>query len=211
MKILFLSLSDRKSIYSITFNRIKQYCEKYKYSFHYRTSIIAKDRHISWSKIPFLLEQMTIYPDYDFYVWIDDDIYITNFNIDFYSLVQSYAFSCLLLSKDVVPECPLNAGVLVCKNNLNTKKILNKIYDMVNEVGTRFKHNWEQDALIKYYNENNKNNDIIITPHRIIQSFYRNYFLPDAMKWQPNDFCAHITGMSIPDRLVAIKEIQNSI
>ena len=211
MKILFLSLSDRETIYSITFNRIKQYCEKYNYSFHYRTSIIAKDRHISWSKIPFLLEQMTIYPDYDFYVWIDDDIYITNFDINFYNLIKCHdVFNCLLLSKDVIPDCPLNAGLLVCKNNKYTKQILQTVYDMVDQCNTRYRHNWEQDALIKYYNENlfDKPCDIVCVPHRILQSFYRNYSLPNNMKWQPNDFCAHITGMNIEDRLKLLTNLQ---
>jgi hypothetical protein len=58
MKILFLSLSDRETLYNITFDKVKEYCQKHSYSFHYSTSIIAKDRHISWSKIPFLLKQM---------------------------------------------------------------------------------------------------------------------------------------------------------
>lgn len=208
MNILFLSLSNREKLYHITFNRIKQYCQKYNYSFHYKTSTIDKDRHISWSKIPFLLQQMDTNPDYDFYIWIDDDIYITNFDINIHDLIKNYIFNCLLLSKDVIDECPLNAGILICKNNLNTKQILYKIYDMVDDVGTRFKHNWEQDALIKYYNEYNKNNDIITISHRIIQSFYRNYLLPDCMKWQPNDFCAHVTGMNIEHRIQILKNLQ---
>jgi hypothetical protein len=211
MKILFLSLSDRKVLYSITFDRLKKYCEKYNYSFHYKASIIDSSRHISWSKIPFLLEQMDSYPDYDLYVWIDDDIYITNLDIDFYALIEPYSFNCLLFSQDVIPECPLNAGVLVCKNNEQTTKILNQVYDMVDEIGTRFKHNWEQDGFIKYYNEYNKNNNIVTIPHRIIQSFYRNYSLPHSMRWQPNDFSAHITGMNLEDRLKILDKLKLNI
>lgn len=206
MKILFLSLSDREVLHTITFDRLRKYCIKYNYDFHHKTHIIDKSRHIAWSKILFLLEQMDHYPNYDFYIWMDDDIYITNFNTNIYNLIYPYSFNCLLLSEDVIPECPLNSGVLVCKNNIKTKEILNAIYNMVDETGTRFKHNWEQDALIKYYN-NNKNNNIVIIPHKIIQSFHRNYSLPDNRKWQPNDFCAHITGMSIKDRLVMLKEL----
>jgi hypothetical protein len=208
MKILFLSLSDRKTLYPITFDRTTKYCKKYSYNFDYKTSIIDNTRHISWSKIPFLLEKMNTCPDYNFYVWLDDDIYITNFDIDFYTLIESYDFNCLLLSKDVIPECPLNAGVLVCKNNPTTTQLLNKIYDMVDETGTRFEHNWEQDALIKYYYEQNNNNDMVTIPHRIIQSFYRNYLLPSSMKWKPNDFCAHITGMNMEQRIAILNRLE---
>jgi hypothetical protein len=153
---------------------------------------------------------MDCYPNYDFYIWMDDDTYITNFNINIYDLIYSYSFNCLLLSQDVIPECPLNAGVLICKNNIKTKEILNTIYNMADETDTRFKHNWEQDALIKYYNNDNKNNNIVIIPHKIIQSFHRNYSLPNNMKWQPNDFCAHITGMNMQDRLVMLQELINT-
>jgi hypothetical protein len=202
MKILFLSVSDREELFGITFPKIKEYANKYNYEFHYATDTLDDSRHISWSKIVFILQQMLSYPYYDLYIWIDDDIYITNDQIDIYNLVKEYNFDSLLFSKDVTPNGSLNAGMIVIKNNPNTIKLLNKIYDMVEECGTRFAHNWEQDAFIKYFNSYMINpKEIVIIPHKIIQSFYRNYDLPDNLRWQKKDFAAHITGMPIETRL----------
>lgn len=210
MKILFLSLSDRKELYSYTFPKITEYCKLYNYDFIYANSIIDTSRHISWSKIPLLLEQMLINKDYDFYIWIDDDIYITNFSLNIIDIIKQYKFNSILFSQDVIQECPLNAGIMVCKNNLNTISILNKVYDLVDECDTRYKHNWEQDAIIRYYNKYMGNpNDIITIPHRLIQSFYRTYDLPKELHWQPGDFSAHITGMDLSKRLDIIKILTN--
>lgn len=212
MKVLFLSLSDREELYKFTFPKISDYCNKYSYNFIYKNSIIDKHRHISWSKIPFLLEQMSINNNYDLYIWIDDDIYITNFSIDIVELIKEYKFNTILFSKDVTDECPLNAGIMICKNNINTIKILNSVYDLVDECGTRHKHNWEQDAFIKYYKTYMQNiNDIITIPHRKIQSFYRTYLVPDHLHWQTGDFAAHVTGMDLPERLKIIKTLSNSL
>jgi len=202
MKILFLSLSDREELFGITFPKIKEYANKYNYEFHYVTATLDNTRHIAWSKIVFILQQMLDYPDYDFYTWIDDDVYITNDEIDIYKTIQQYDFDCLLFSEDVVPECCLNSGIIIIKNNPNTIELLNKIYNMVEECGTRFAHNWEQDAFIKYFNSYMINpKEIVIIPHKIIQSFYRNYDLPENLRWQKKDFAAHITGMPIETRL----------
>jgi hypothetical protein len=211
MKILFLSVSDREELFGITFPKIKEYASKYNYEFHYAINTLDDSRHISWSKIVFVLQQMLSYPDYDLYIWIDDDIYITNDQIDIYDLVKEYNFGSLLFSRDVIPTGSLNAGMIIIKNNPNTIELLNKIYDMVEECGTRFAHNWEQDAFIKYFNSYMTNpKEIVIIPHKIIQSFYRNYDLPDNLRWQKKDFAAHITGMCIEDRLEALRHIMNS-
>lgn len=213
MKILFLSISDRLKLYNITFPIIQKYCSKYNYDFKYLTSSLDNSRHISWSKIPFIIDEMdSSNNSYDFYIWLDDDIYLTNFNLDIKNIVIKYHFNCLLFSKDVIDECPLNAGIMVCKNNLSTKKLLKDVYDLVDECGTRYKHNWEQNAFIKYFTNYMSNSlDITIIPHREIQSFYRNYQLPDKYHWKPGDFSAHITGMSLSDKINIINKIQSII
>ena len=56
-------------------------------------------------------------PDVDVLVWVDDDIIITNKNIDFQELIKPYDFSHLLISEDVVWS-PFNCGILVVKKHM---------------------------------------------------------------------------------------------
>lgn len=82
----------------------------------------------------------------------------------------------MLISKDVTDDCVMNCGLLVMRNDKNYIGLLTKIYDLVEEAGTRFKHNWEQDAFILYYTKYMTNpNEIVLTDHGVLQSFYRNY------------------------------------
>jgi hypothetical protein len=208
MSCLFLSISDREPLWSLTFANIEAYCEKYGFDFHKLHHSLDESRHISWSKIPFLIDQMNRHPNYDFYVWIDDDMLITNFDVNIENIIKQYDFNNLLISKD--PESieePINCGLMVFKHNKSTFVLLNKIYDMVEECGTRWAVNWEQDAFIKYYNEYMKNSkEIVATPYKMLQSFYRDNALSKKHIWQRRDFIAHFTGMTLENR---IKYLQN--
>jgi len=211
MSCLFLSLSDRESLWSLTFPNIEAYCEKYGFIFHKLHRSLDESRHISWSKIPFLIEQMSRHPKYDFYVWIDDDILITNFDINIEDTIKQYDFNNLLISKDPesIKEC-INCGLMVFKNNESTLVLLNKIYDMAEECNTALRPNWEQDAFIKYYKTSILDKkEIVAAPYRTLQSFYRDTNLLKENFWKKDDFIAHFTGMSLKNRTKYLKAVIN--
>ena len=63
--------------------------------------ISNKNRHISWEKIKLLIHILKNNSD-EFIVWMDDDIYITNMNIELLNIIKDYKFNNFLLSKDVI-------------------------------------------------------------------------------------------------------------
>jgi len=210
MRVILLSISDRPSLSKSTFFVLRQYCEKHGYDLDIRTTSLDTTRHIAWSKILLLVETLDK-ESYDYCVWIDDDILITDMHRRIESFITSFDFDRhpskdILLSMDVVDECPFNTGFLIVKNTTTSKHILSEAWNLCEKLDKHFEPNWEQDALIHFYKHTDAS-PFLIVPHNIVQSFYRDYRLPPELKWSRGDFAAHITGMPLEKRLVALREI----
>ncbi len=145
---------------------------------------------------------MKLNPDIPFIVWIDDDIIITNHEIELLKIIEEYIEdNNIILSEEVVP--PFNTGFIICRNNQDTYDYLDRIYKLGENSEYKTKPNWEQEIMINDYNHNK--DKIKIIPYGIIQNFYRDYNLPAEMKWKKGDFTAHLTGMNI-DRRMSIRD-----
>ncbi len=201
-KILICSLSDRDYFSAPMFQRFKSYCKKWNYKCVLETKSLDTNRAPPWSKILLLKREMKLNPDIPFIVWIDDDIIITNHEIELLKIIEEYMEdNNIILSEEVVP--PFNTGFIICRNNQDTYDYLDRIYKLGENSEYKTKPNWEQEIMINDYNVNK--DKIKIIPYGIIQNFYRDYNLPAGMKWKKGDFTAHLTGMSI-DRRMSIRD-----
>ena len=197
-KILICSLSDRDYFSAPMFQRFKSYCTKWNYKCVLEDKSLDTNRAPAWSKILLLKREMKLNSEIPYIVWIDDDILITNQNIELLKIIEeNMENNNILLSAEVVP--PFNTGFIICRNNEETYNYLNRIWNHGENSKFKTIPNWEQEIMIKDY-ENNKDH-IKILPYGMIQSFYRDYHLPEEMKWKEGDFSAHITGMLIGRRM----------
>lgn len=211
MKLLFCSLSDRPNLSKPMWDHLQQYCSKYDYKCVLEPKILDDKRAPSWSKILLLQREMRNNPDVNIVVWVDDDIIITNKNINFEDLISQYIFPNLLISQDVVWS-PFNCGILVVKNNQESYDYLKEIYDLGSKMPDKlFGGLWEQDVMVHHAQTNNINKMITLIPHNIIQSFYRDHDLPEDKKWRKGDFSAHITGMPLERRIKMRDEVLKQI
>jgi hypothetical protein len=206
MKILFCSLSDRPVLSKPMFDKLQRYCNRHNYKCVLEDKILDESRAPSWSKIRLLQREMKNNPDYDLIVWIDDDILITREDVKFEDLIKPYPFDNILVSQDVVWS-PINCGVLVCKNNVETYDYLENIWELCEKYPEK-KHGglWEQDIMVTHARMTslmNPNEKIPLTviPHNVIQSFYRDHDLPAEKKWRIGHFSAHFTGMPLERRI----------
>jgi len=206
-KVLFCSLSDRQMEFSLPMmNELENYCNRHNYKCVIEDKSLDETRAQSWSKIKLLQREMLSNPDIDLIVWYDDDILITNPELKFEELIKDYDFTNILLSEEVHP--PFNCGVIVCKNNMETFDYLQHIWDLCEQYPQyKTTPNWEQEI---FHRDNNRSK-IKTIPHTIIQSFYREFDLPEHLKWKPEHFAAHITGnhLSIGDRVKLRNQILN--
>ena len=201
-KILICSLSDRDHFSSPMFKRFSSYCKRWDYKCILEKESLDLNRAPAWSKILLLKREMELNPEIPFIVWIDDDILITNENIELLKIIEEYmGDKDIILSAEVVP--PFNTGFIICKNNQDNINYLDRIWKLGEGSPYKHKPNWEQEIMINDYKDHK--NHIEIIPYGIIQNFYRDYDLPDEMKWKQGDFSAHITGM-IMDKRISIRD-----
>jgi hypothetical protein len=71
---------------------------------------------------------------YDWYVWIDDDIYLTDLDTRLEELLAPYTFDDVLVSKDPSRWNPFNSGFLVMKNTSRVQRMLAKVWKIGSHV-----------------------------------------------------------------------------
>ena len=210
--ILFCSFSDRPQLSEPIFNVLKNYCNRHNYKCVLDHKTLTTERFVSWSKILLLQREMKNNPKIPIIVWIDDDILITDEEKSFEEIINNYPFDNILVSADVVWS-PINNGIMVCKNNIETYDYLTEIWELCEQYPEKkFSGLWEQDIMVTHariQSLTNPNQKSILTviPHNIIQSFYRDHDLPPEKKWRPGHFSAHLTGMPLHRRIELRDEI----
>ena len=185
MKILFCSLSDRPDFSQSIFQQNQKYYDKYNFDFIYEDKTLCEERHQSWSKI--LLLERELEKDYDYVIWIDDDILIMNYDIDFRDIITGYNPENILIDdNENMYGYKINCGMFVCKNNETTKHLLKEVWDNA-KPEHYFDGVWENDTMNEYSVKYK------IIPHRTFQSFSHLY--------EKGDFSIHFAGLSMDKRI----------
>ncbi len=185
MKVLFCSLSDRPNFSQPIFEANKRYYDKYNFDFFYEEKVLTSERHPAWSKI--LLLERELEKDYDYVVWIDDDIIIMNYDIDFRDIIRRYEPENIMVDdNNNLGEWNINTGMIVCKNDVRTKEMLREVWDNAKKEHY-FGGVWENDTM------NEMREDYTIIPHRTIQSFSSYY--------KEGDFLIHFAGVPMKERM----------
>ncbi len=212
-KIAVISLStpqpDRQAFASITKEYLKEYCQKWGYDFFYYDDIIDPLRHPAWSKIPAL--QTHLGGDkYDWLVWLDDDILITNPNITLTEILnKAPSEKNLIAQQDCNKDILFNTGAFAIRNCEDSKKFLHTTISIDFLIKTQWTRNWEQNAMCYVATLDDYLNKILITNFKAFQS----YFIPDNplwftekhLAWDPEDFAAHMCSLTNTQRINFIK------
>ena len=197
--LVTISTPNRISFSQYTLTSFRQYAEKWGYSFYFYQKPPATSYNIYWAKIRVMMDLLQE-GKHDWYVWIDDDIFITNPDISLEQLIHDYGKqahfiigahkTCPVLENDV------NTGVFMVKNSEWSRNFLQQIWDIGEG---KPKNYWEQTAVSELMiTEKYKNSPYIArVPGRKIQSIltvlYKGDF-NDYGQWEPGDFAAHLAG-----------------
>jgi hypothetical protein len=195
--ICIVSLSDRAALYSKTFQLMHSYAQKHGYALDLLTEVLVKDRHPSWSKIP-AVGRVIHKKQFDYVVWMDDDIVITNPEIPLSAFIDKYNFrksnAQILVSSDMPnePSTVMNCGIMVFKGkHTKTEEILDTTWNL-GEMNPVLKQNfsWEQEAFNFLYKFMMRD-EFQIIPLPNFQAFTRFESNSDAI-WKPGCFAAHL-------------------
>lgn len=205
MKTLVCSLSDRPELSDKIYKSNEEYFKRYNIDFIFEKKLFTKERHPAWNKILLLQKLLndTEKKEYDYIVWIDDDILITNHTINLNDIINKYDFHSILIDdNNNYGGYKINSGFFVCKNNDLTKEFLECIWDSA-KPEHYFGGVWENDTFQEYLNESPNTKVLKVIPHRVLQSF-KHYH-------HQEDFSVHFAGLSLQKRLKFLDTYLNNI
>jgi hypothetical protein len=197
MKILCFTSSDRPVLYEKFWPTFVSYCQKMNVDCAFFPIEPDFPRSQSWNKIKLLI-QLIQNNEYDVLWWVDDDMVITNDSIDIRVIINSMPDMPIIMQKDIGDSFPVNAGtIIVRKNALN---ILCDIWNYASQAEINGGY-WEQDTITRLMMDK-----IYLAEWKVLQSFCRNHYTPEGLKWTPGDFIAHFTGDAIDVKLDLFKK-----
>lgn len=198
-----VSTPNRHNFSRYSIESFKKYAERWGYAFYLYQETLEPSRPVPWSKIK-AVSNLLVDSRYDWVVWIDDDIYITNPNIrlEYFIKKCSPQTNCILSSHKEFNQqyIDVNSGLFFIKNTQWSKDFLQHVWDIGN-----YRYNqatgsfWEQSAISELLGTPEYKDSVCIAklPARTIQSFItlvRKGDMGDYGQWQPGDFAAHLAG-----------------
>jgi hypothetical protein len=102
----------------------------YTYWWHRGSKVAEKGWQPYWSKIAMLRERMERYPDNDAYIWVDDDIVLTNHRVDMFArALADHPRASVLVTADARPDVTqLNTGIIIVRNNAEGRGVLDEMW-----------------------------------------------------------------------------------
>lgn len=224
MRIVMVTIStpNRQPFFQYALDSFKKYVERWKYSLYVYQTTQDLSRPVSWSKIKVVSDLLKDdIQKFDWVVWIDDDIFITNPNIRLEHFIQKCGpqTNFIIASHKEFSQiyADVNAGAFFVKNTQWSKDFLQRVWDIGNyrynqETGSSL----EQSAISELLGtpEYKESPYIAKLPARTIQSlitFVAKGDMGDYGQWQPGDFAAHLACASTFNRVHIMEQfVKNS-
>jgi len=177
----------------------KEYSEKWGYSFISKKINKIEGTHPSWQKLQILIDHINL-NQYDYIVWLDSDIIITNYTFDIKTLFDdNYA---LTFPEDWCAPPGYNPRAKyfsACAIIINCKTTVALDIIKTANADPYYKNSgcWDQSALMGVLGSNKEFNDKVHrVPRSILNAVDREADFREGMYvWQHGDFCVHLTGL----------------
>lgn len=177
----------------------EEYCKKWGFTFVSHKIKPKEGVHPSWQKLQILIDHINLNV-YDYIVWLDSDIIITNYNFDIRTLFEDkYA---LMFPEDWCSPPGYNpkskwfsaCGIII---NCKTPDALNILLQANKNTYYQNSGCWDQSALMGLINNKKEINDKVHRlPRRTLNAVDKDADYREGMEvWKHGDFCVHLTGL----------------
>ncbi len=167
------------------------YCARHGYRFVCRREGFDRSRPPSWSKVPFMLEELL---KCEWLFWTDADALVMNAAVPLTRFVQDSAE--MVLSCD--PYNGINCGHWFVRNSEWSAEFLERVYSQVEFLHHPF---WETAAMIHLYAEDAEvRRHVAVVPNKL----FNGYPYPGA-GYSAGDFIVHFAGLKAEDREAAMR------
>lgn len=197
--IVTISTKNRVSFSQYTLSSLMKYASKWGYHLYFYPDSPPNSYNIYWGKISVLVDLLKE-AKHDWYVWIDDDIFITDPEVSIEKLIKDYAkqahFIIASHKTNPVSKGDVNSGVFLVKNSDWSRMFFQELWDYGSK---KPKGYWEQSAISELITSDKYKDSAYIerVSGRKIQSILTLLFKgdhDDYGQWEPGDFAAHLAG-----------------
>jgi hypothetical protein len=220
LAMVTLSTENREPFAQYSIPSFIKYAERWGYDLYVFPMSLDISRPTPWSKIKAMLDLMKA-DEYEWYVWLDDDIYITNPNYQLIQCINDYGRQADLIvsAHKSLPTGPedINSGLFLIRNSAWSREFLERVWDIGNyrynkEVGSQ----WDQSAICELLaTPAYRGSPLVVQlPGRVIQSQFTLLFKGDKGdygQWQPGDFAAHLAGACTVVRADIMAQFANGV
>jgi len=185
MNICIVSLATKELDYmdGAIFNK-QQYCKKHNYTFINYTERFSK-RHCPWDKIQSVIKNIHLF---DYIIWVDADALFNNFSIKFEDIINENPDKDFLFCKDPCysedrPHCMINTGVMIFKNTIISRKILEDTWSSCNDYCV---DKLEKNSYNGYPHEQGAIANLLRT-----EEYSNCYYLYEQTKFNTHPWCSN--------------------
>ena len=217
--LISLSVGSGRKFAEASKQRLQQYADIHGYTLEYFNKNIDKNYGPMWQKV-LAVKEVLNKNIYDYVVWIDDDIYITNtsFKIeDFINLTNKP----IIMSRDRFindVDLYINSGIYILKTNKISKQFIQDTIDNYNLMKGYFKYRpLHEQSVMTYLFLKEYYNDIEVLPFNTLQSFkqlgiskFYSWLSSDKIEirdWKEGDFIMHYAGVNKEKRNVLMPKM----
>lgn len=146
-----------------------------------------------------------------YFVWMDDDIFLTNFQIrleTFWQLVDDDIH--LILSRDCNrfdPFMLINAAIFLVKNSDRSREFFRHVFRLYFEFPKFQKELFHEQSIITLAYYQIFQNETVVLPLCLLQSFWSG---ANFKQWRPGHFGLHAVDMKNSDRLELFRKLSSS-
>jgi len=218
--IVTISTPNRQEFSRHTIASMRKYADLWGYDFYHFNETFDPSRPAPWSKI-LAARTLLLTNKYQWVVWIDDDIYITDPSKSLEYFIHKCppeTYFIISSHKEFVQNYnDVNTGLFFVKNSPWSQEFLGRVWDIGN-----YRYNQDGGSNL----EQSAMSDLLTTPEykdscriakfpaRTIQSFITlilNGDYGDYGQWQPGDFAAHLAGASITNRIFITRQFAKDV
>ena len=209
MRLTILTLAignDYRKHLSKALSSKQSYADKHGYKYIQGNEMFwDRERPISWSKVPFLLNYLKELKDGEI-VWLSDaDVYITNPELSFEDHVMPlFPNNCdMLMANDACGH--INAGNIVMRNSPWLRDFWKRVYE---QTDVMYHIWWENAGILKLMEANESDRKMIhvTNQHKRFNAYLMG--LENQPKWDQGDFLVHFAGVYDAKKM---EELMNEI
>jgi len=178
-------------------NLIK-YCKTHGYDiFMYEKEIFLFNS--MWQKVPYInMVMMQEYAkEYEYFVWLDDDAYITNHSVRFEKFINFAPEYHMWISKDIPVDSNImlvNCGVFIWRNSDVMIEFFEDILQSYNRLPMFREGYFHEQTVTVFLYYKKYSEKIAIFPYGLLQVF------PATRSWDYGDFILHFAGVDMNSR-----------